>query len=921
MPTMDADILASYSSEVVGYFPIIRRCLAEFVANPADRSTIEEAYRCAHTIHGASGMVGLVELEEPTAMLEAAIDALQQSETAPDSDTVAMIELQLETVEQMVNAVIQTTTEAPTTSTNLAANDDTLTDFPAMPFPDFPVSATDDDALAFPSFEQTAPTSKPKQPDIATELLEVFRMEAEDDLRVLTKTLPRAKKETVAKDDWLEVRRAAHTLKGAAAMVGFAEVTTLAHGMEDLLDAYYEGGRTATPDEVDWLLASTDGIDDVINGRAGNLGTLLQRGQQFLGTKPMAPAPVSKPKIEEPAEVVEERRAEPNRPDANEAYVRIPLTRLNDIVKMVGELVISRTAFEQRMTDMRQLLQELEPTTTRLKRVSTKIETGYEAITLAGTKAEATTDGFDALEFDRYTEFHLLSRELAETTSDIQALDGELGHLHSDFVGHLTRQSRLGSEIEDKLMRLRMVPISSVATKLQRTVRQACETTQKKAELVLKNERTGLDKSVLEALADPLLHLLRNAVDHGLETPEVRRALGKPENGTIELQAGYEGSNIVLTLSDDGRGVNLDQVRQTAIRRGVLNEAANPGSDELLELLFAPGFSTKDEVSELSGRGVGLDVVRSKVEALKGSVHLSMKPGQGTSFTIRLPMTLAMTRALLVKANGQTFAIPLDAVEMIVRPDASELTTVGNQVAYRVGEKVYPIRPLAQVLRLKTGGEPTTTDRTPVVLLKSRDQLLGVSVDQLLGGREIIIKNLGSHLKRAPGLSGSTLLGDGTVVLILNPTELLKRVQTTSSRNETTTSNRSRAGITALIVDDSPSVRRVLTMLVERQGWTAITAKDGLDALETLQAGRVVPSVILSDVEMPRMDGYELLGTVRSQMVTRHIPMVMITSRSADKHRARAMELGANAYVTKPYQDESLLDLIRTLCARAEASR
>ena len=918
MPTMDADILASYSTEVAGYFPVIHRCLTEFAANPADRSTIEEAYRCAHTIHGASGMMGLTELEEPTAMLEAAIDALQQAEATPDADTLAMIELQLHTVEQLVNEVLRNATEAPATSTNLARSDDTLTDFPAMPFPEFDTER-DDDALAFPTFGDAAPASKP---DLAVELLDVFRMEAEDHLRVLTKTLPRAKKEAVAKDDWLEVRRAAHTLKGAAAMVGFAEVTTLAHGMEDLLDAYYEGTRTATADEVDWLLASTDGIDDVINGRGDQLSTLLQRGQQFTGQVAPAPSPVSKPVAREGEAPAEPQQAAPARPETSEAYVRVPLTRLNDIVKMVGELVISRTAFEQRMTDLRQLLQELEPTTARLKRVSTKIETGYEAITLAGTKTEATTDGFDALEFDRYTEFHLLSRELAETTSDIQALDGELGHLHSDFVGHLTRQSRLGSEIEDKLMRLRMVPISSIAAKLNRTVRQACESTQKKAELVLKAERTGLDKSVLEALGDPLLHLLRNAVDHGLETPEVRRALGKPETGTIELQAGYEGSNIVLVLSDDGRGVNLDQVRQTAIRRGVLDESANPSTDELLEFLFCPGFSTRGEINEMSGRGVGLDVVRSKVESLKGSVQLGMKPGQGTTFTIRLPMTLAMTRALLVKANGQTFAIPLDAVEMIVRPEAHELTTVGSQVAYRQGDKVYPIRPLAQVLHLKTGAEPTTTERTPVVLLKSRDQLLGVSVDQLLGGREIIIKNLGSHLRHAPGLSGSTLLGDGTVVLILNPLELLRRVQQSGQRAEVGTVARTRSGITALIVDDSPSVRRVLTMLVERQGWSAVTAKDGLDALEVLQSGRVNPSVILSDVEMPRMDGYELLGTVRSQMATRHIPMVMITSRSAEKHRTRAMELGANAYVTKPYQDESLIDLIRTVCAtRTEASR
>ena len=573
------------------------------------------------------------------------------------------------------------------------------------------------------------------------------------------------------------------------------------------------------------------------------------------------------PEIEMPVESDEELPEQAERgPTRTEQFVRVPIDRLSEVVKLVGELVIARTAFEQGMSEFARLLGEMEPSTGRLRRTAGKLESGYEASALldgttagvgggrgfggwdiAGTDSKGSME-FDFLEMDRYTEFHLLSRELTETTSDIQMVAGELGDLQSDFDGLLTRQARLSSELEDKLMRLRMVPLSSLATRLQRTVRNASQQCGKSVELVLEGEGTGLDKTVLEAMADPLLHLLRNAVDHGLETPEARTALGKPATGTIVLKATHEGSQVVLTIQDDGRGIDAEDVRSAIVRRGLLSheQADRLGAEDLFAYLFQAGFSTKGEVTELSGRGVGLDVVKTTVTSLKGVVTVASEFGLGTTFTIRLPMTLAITRALLARVNHQTFAIPLDAVEQIVRLEDVEVSQVGHEQVIEVNEKLYPVAQLAQVL-------------------------------------------------------------------ILNPSALVKVESKAPRVVEPVAPARPRDGLTVLIVDDSPSVRRVLTALVQRVGWRAVAVKDGLEALETLQRGAVAADIALLDIEMPRMDGYELLGSLRGQAAFEKLPVVMITSRAGDKHRQKALGLVANAYLVKPYQDDTLIDVVRQL--------
>ncbi len=953
--TVDPEILLGFLEEANGYLPAVRAGIAALRENPDEPAAAEEAYRCVHTIKGAAAMVGLAGLSHIAYHLEEVLDELVQGKLKPEPHVFPVLERSVASVEAYIDGTLGENLQEDALVAEAVQSLRALRGLPpaesaatgaAIGGPDWVTpyedAATPDDTLEDlgpPPFGLFAADTKELPPpanDVLPELLEVFKLEADDHLRALTTLLPATRKNPADRDQWQEIRRAAHTLKGTAAMVGFADVTKLAHRMEDLLDGYYEGTRVATSGEIDVLLSSTDAIEDTINGRPTDFSPLYARLDAALATE-VKPEPrraevrkdpgESREEVPPPPAALEDTRplTVPGSPEATaETYVRVPIEKLNDISKLVSELLIARTAFESRMADFQRLLGEMEPSTTRLRRASTKLETGFEASALGASLSLPSPEEFDDLEFDRYTELHLISRELAETTNDIQTLGSELGHVHGDFDGFLTRQSRLSTELEDKLMRLRMVPLATTANKLHRTVRNAAEQTGKAAELILEGERTGLDKTVLEAMADPLLHLLRNAVDHGLETPEVRRALGKPEAGTIRLSAVHEGNQVVLRIADDGRGIDADAVRATAVARGLAAEGEVVPVEDAYAFLFAPGFSTKAAISELSGRGVGLDVVKSKVESLKGTVAISSQPGRGTTFTIRLPMTLAITRALMVQTNQQTFAIPLDAVEQILRFDESDVQQIGREPVLKVGDVTYPVAHLGRVLGLKQSPDDTVT-RPPVLLLRAGEKRLALVVERLIGGREIVIKNLGPHLKRVPAVSGATLLGDGSVVLILNPPDLIRAAAavlavTTSQLLPRATAPRVRAATTVLLVDDSPSVRRVLTNLVERQGWKAIAAKDGSDALEALQRGQALPDVVLSDIEMPRMDGYELLSSLRNQPAYRHLPVVVISSRATEKHRRKAMDLGASAYVTKPYQDESLLDVIRQL-TRQNAER
>jgi chemosensory pili system protein ChpA (sensor histidine kinase/response regulator) len=608
----------------------------------------------------------------------------------------------------------------------------------------------------------------------------------------------------------------------------------------------------------------------------------------------------------------------------NRPVVRVSLEKLDDLANIVRGLVTSRSVFEQRLAELELQVQELHNTTHRLQRSSSKLETDFEANMLGRTGSGAqlrgvpasltnslTDNEFDMLEFDRYTEFHQTTRELLETTSDSFAINSALDTLRGNLEGLFENQRLLIEEMQDKLQRIRMIEFGTLSARLSRTIRVTCEEEEKQADLFISGENLEIDTQILDALIEPLMHLLRNAVAHGIESPDTRRMLGKPEKGRIELAAVNEETHIAITITDDGRGITTSALKEKAVQNGFISrkKADSLSEDEIFDLMFQPGLTTAESVSQTAGRGVGMNIVRTSIERQQGTVTVSSDPQKGTSFTLRLPISMAVTRVLFVKANRQIFAFPLKLVREIKEIKASDLEKTGER-SIRIGNTSYPLADLNEQLGFP-GTNNSMAENHRVLLLDIADRQTALIVDEIIKPEEIVIKPLGRPLENLKGLLGATIRGNGQVVPVLDMPYLL---DPRSKRSKTPRADaRAAHQISVLVVDDSPSVRHLNTRLINNAGWKAVVAKDGQEAIEMLQAGEKFPDVILTDVEMPRMDGYELLSTLKKNEQWKDIPVVMITSRAGDKHRQKAVELGATEYLVKPYEDTQLLELIKKL--------
>jgi chemosensory pili system protein ChpA (sensor histidine kinase/response regulator) len=613
-------------------------------------------------------------------------------------------------------------------------------------------------------------------------------------------------------------------------------------------------------------------------------------------------------------------------------------------------LVVSRSVFEQRLGELEQQIGELNNSTRRLRQSTNKIETDFEADMLSGGSQQlAIASGqfgnpksqilnaksFDSLELDRYTEFHQTMRDLIETTVDTSAINSELDSLKGNLEMLFESQRQLIEEMQDKLLRLRMVTFGTLSIRLQRTVRVTGDDQGKSAELTIEGENLEVDTQILDALVEPLLHLLRNAVAHGIESPETRRLLGKPEAGRINLRVHDEGTHFILTVSDDGRGISAASLKAKAVQHGIISEerAEKMSEQEAFALIFHAGLTTAEEISQVSGRGVGMNIVKNAVVRQQGTISIDSEAHKGTTFTIRLPMALAVTRALLVKAGEQTFAFPLKIIKHISRLTTFESliggrwreTLTGGQTGltdneHKTKASEQPANSAIFYLNELLGLPPASVnDDTPLLLLKTADTPCALLVDEILKPEEIVIKPLGNPLQNLPALLGATILGDGSIVPVLDLLYLIKSRKRNLNNSALKDERRLKVNgdklLNVLIVDDSPSVRHLTSKVIKNAGWTAVSAKDGLEALDVLQDFRELPDVILTDVEMPRMNGYELLASLKKQDNLQSIPVVMITSRANQKHRQKAIDLGVSDYLTKPFDDAKLIGIIRKLTA------
>jgi chemosensory pili system protein ChpA (sensor histidine kinase/response regulator) len=476
------------------------------------------------------------------------------------------------------------------------------------------------------------------------------------------------------------------------------------------------------------------------------------------------------------------------------------------------------------------------------------------------------------------------------------------------------------------LMKTRMVPFARMVPRLRRIVRQVSNELGKQVELEVNNADGEMDRSVLERLISPLEHMLRNAVDHGLETTEGRIAAGKSEVGSIHLNLSRDGSDVVIRLVDDGAGINIEKVRAKAIERGLLEKDAHLPDKEIVQFILQAGFSTAEQVTQISGRGVGMDVVNSEIKQVGGTVVIDSQPGKGTEFTIRLPFTVSVNRALMTRVGEALFAIPLNSIEGIVRVSTNNLRELYKQEnpVYNYGGREYQLEYLGHLLRDDNlSNLPDANEPMPVVLVRG-SQPAAIQVDTLMGSREIVVKALGPQFNSVVGVSGGTILGDGSVVIILDLPNMMRHVNSIEYKQHMEIEHQAEAQLAApvddavisiLVVDDSVTVRKVTTRLLERQGYEVRTAKDGVDAMEILQDYK--PAVVLLDIEMPRMDGFEVATQMRHSSTLKHIPIIMITSRTGDKHRERAMAIGVTDYMGKPFQEEKLLGAISQITENA----
>ncbi len=823
---------------------------------------------------------------------------------------------------------------------------------------------------------------------IDPELIEIFREEAVDLIAALDETLSRWRVRPAEREALHELKRVLHTLKGGARMAGVFSMGNLAHATETLLKNVEDGRLEPSGTLFDHLDEVHDALvamlDRLQQGRPlPDVRALSEQIAALAGGMPppataCAPTPHSEPpearggdgggpvSADPPpaavaagataenetaagmlAALADERREEEPEAAASARHwpeslerrgqIRVRTDLLNELVNYAGEVSISRARMEQKIWSFRDNLQELARNVARFREQIRELEIQSESQILYRPASELTGDSqseFDPLEFDRYSRLQQLTRQLAESLHDLTTIQNHLGSFVGEAETVLAQQARLNTELQEGLMRTRMVSFATQAGRLRHIVRTTARELGKRVELVLEGAEVELDRTVLERMIGPFEHMIRNSIDHGIEPAEVRRRRGKPVSGRITISVAQEGTEIVIRFADDGAGLDIEAIRAKAIERGLMSPDTVMNDDELVQFILMPGFSTASQVTHVSGRGVGMDVVHNEVKQLGGSMSVDTKPGQGTTFIIRLPLTLSITQALMVQVADQLFAVPLSAVSNIIEVPVERIAaiTVGKNPLLNWNEKVYPFVNLAARLGIH-GGAVRNGKKVPVLIGRTGTREIAIQVDGLAGAREIVVKSLGPQLSEIKGLAGATILGDGRVVLILDIAGLWYREDAIHLEQRATAAGQATAAAAAaaadaelrarpliMVVDDSLTVRKVTGKHLQKRGMEVMTAKDGVDAVEQLRER--VPDLMLVDIEMPRMDGYELTQRVRGDERTRHVPIIMITSRAGAKHRQKALSLGVNLYMTKPYQEEELFKnidaLLRTRAARSE---
>jgi chemosensory pili system protein ChpA (sensor histidine kinase/response regulator) len=977
---MDAALHDIYAKETSSHLTEIREYLRKRSGQPAPHDLPESVYRAIHTLSGSSKMAearhgiriteplnhvmrkvfdsghglsdaGLATLEQSVRSIENVLSHINEA-TGFFSDQPELLG-RLRDLEAEVDAMIASAARDTSASAMVPA----LVEVPAP-------------AAAEPAVE---PATAPPVEEFDHEIANIYSEEATELLEAAQGSLSGWNKDRKDKQPVAELQRQLHTLKGGARMAGVSAMGDLSHELETLV-LQIDSGAVAGDDHAHAVMqASLDELSrmrDLVSGgslpgeahgliaQIRGLGNAAAAPDAALAPTAPAPAPGTAAVAPTPAVAQPPPARVPAAPPARAAALesslepsvlneeaasslelssapvlpgreappveRVEMARvdaelLDTMLNNAGEVSIFRARLDQQVNSIDFNLAELARTVTRLKEQLRGLEMETEAQVLHRHQGiEPRRDDFDPLELDRYSALQQFSRALAETSGDVASIQGLLETLTREAQSLLTQQARVITELQNSLMRTRMVPFQRHVQRLTRLVRQAANDTGKRAELAVQGAAAELDRQMLERMVAPLEHMLRNSVVHGVEPPDRRAQLGKPDVGRISISLERDGAEIVIVVADDGAGINVKLIREKAIALGLIDAHAKLTDEEAVQLILEPGFSTAGHVTQAAGRGVGMDVVATEVKKLGGGLFIDSTYGKGSRFTIRLPFTLAISQALIVRVAEETYALPLATVEGVVRlPRNIVARHLGKDAPlFEYGGQKYRFQHLGSFVGLGATRLPDSDVSMSVVLIRAGEHSTALVTDELVGSREIVVKSLGPQISAIRGIAGATILGDGRIVLILDMGSLV-RSEWRARPTETVVLDQRDRRTFALVVDDSITVRRVTQRLLERNGMRVLTAKDGVDAVSLLQEN--LPDIILLDIEMPRMDGYEVAAHVRNDPRLKQIPIVMITSRVSEKHRARAIELGVDDYLGKPYQESQLLDAIEPLVNRRSA--
>ncbi len=968
IPDLDEEVLSYFVPEAVEYLDTIDSLIRGLQARPADDEAIYRFFRTAHTLKGSGYTVGFTVIGDLAHPIEECMGAVREhrrqlTDELFEGMTRAVNSIrvllrrdpgQLERLQQEVPSTLtilrqirdgEAVVMAPQMSESAAPTSSAVA--PNSPLPSVAVG---ENPLPILSADYLVP-------QLDSEVLSYFTPEAQEYLESLEANFLRLDKDPQNAELINQLFRTAHTLKGSAYTVGFQSIGDLVHHVEDFMGAVRDGQMAVLPGHTDLLLRSIDVVRVLMWRDPSMLATAQQRFTKALselkylhhgglpsGTalpsavESLVATPQQSPGIQEgasQAKVVDGKTAE------DREVIRVSRERLERLLNLVGELVIGRGRLEQRLKVLEQLSQQVLGCKGRLVDAVQSFEekhtfTFQAAPSSPSVSSEPGLPGlsdFGSLELDKYDDFNILARRISEVTADItesmSQLSGSIRRSHDD----MSQLQQLTLGMRDEIARARMVPVGTPFTRFRRAIREIARASGKEVSLVTSGEHTEVDTGIVERLVDPLVHLVRNAVYHGIESAADRLAKGKPAVGTVYLHAAHRGNSIIIEVEDDGGGLDLKKIRDKAVKLGLVRseQASSMPDGEVLKCIFSPGFSTADKVGDQAGRGVGLDVVKRVIEGMNGHIDVESQPGVGTKFTLDLPLTLLIATALLVRAGSERFAIPLPSVREVTMPTATSLQHMGDRAMLHIGEEAVDLYPLRHLLRREAG---TVNSSMPVVIVRTMSGPVGLAVDELLGRQEIVIKTLGllKPMERS-FFGGATIDPEGRVVLVIDPGRLFARETKESLAVMTGTdaalieeyeegqgaAAEEKAVAPILLIDDSLSIRKFVGRMLENAGYQVDTAVDGEDGLRKASAQPY--RLIITDLEMPKLNGFEVIQALRSRTQTQQTPVVVMTTRAGDKHRQMAINIGASAYIAKPVEERALLQEVERWVGQAQIVR